>query len=983
MKIEIFLFVSCISLLAQAVLSPSPQAGVTNDPLVVYQWGLQSNGQKVRRDKTDITHWDLEPSPYADIQADPVALTLKMKKDIVVAVLDSGIDYRHPDLLENLKFNLSECQQGEIPFQPKADKDQNGFPGDCLGWNFTAPPGDSNQNNPDDDLGHGTHVSGIIAAGVNNRLGVSGVSGHIRILPLKVTSAADNSASLSTLESARMLTDRVEAALKYANLMKADVINISLGWPAAADRATLRALVKQMARNGTTFVVAAGNNNNTSLNFPCSYPEVICVGAHGIDGATTEFSNFGGAVDLSAPGEEIVSTYPTSLDSTRLSLRGYQSLDGTSQATPFVSAAVAVLKGIMPSISELEIKARLFKTAKPLSKNSYEGSQKFLQFGGVRVQDALNLLDCNFVAPVFKNLSQLNFSQGHSEISFRVDVQNYAAQAAEALIKIESMSPQLKLKNSDFRTLKFQPGQLLQIPILGDLVSEDRDKEVKIKVTVKTSDEDAREYFQNLTLTRNLKWDPKLRKLPIQLLAGSQAPQAVLSITDKLGLDENPSYFWTESLPNQEIKVHFLETTDGAYTEISRPLPSSQRLLNLLKLQAGSLQGYWVGTLGKSRDGKALAFHYTYLDKKNQNSSMDVQYLPAEFVLDKDAVDSLQFLTKAVGGLEVVMPVLTTSSLIPAMDLNPDKTVYETNESRRRVMYLEPIAASGGLSYQARNFDNFEFRSRLRRELRLTFQEDLNLVGILPRPRGESGVVRILYGYGSEALQKYVVIESNSEQLMRHEFSVRPASFSSTFLSYGVMAPVTDLTGYPIPSSAASFAAFLTPTQAQNMILAPNGLKQEAQMTTQSARPSDLLISYLQTYSKATSFYSFLQSKSELIVHQQGLAGVSRIQQVPIHRATWQGINATETMAPVQIKANNSWSPAIFVDATSMYTDSVYFWTLNGEDDLLSPARLSLQVPSGCRPLAPQSFRILGGATAQVFYCVEDSGPSLKILELN
>ena len=982
MKWKIILIVSLLSRTSPAVITPTHEAGITNDSLVNYQWGLRSHGQSVRRDKTDITHWDLVASTFADIQADPRGLTLQMKKEITVAVLDSGIDYRHPDLRGSLSYNFPECQSGQIPFQPKEDRDHNGFPGDCLGWNFTANPGDSNQNNPEDDLGHGTHVSGIIAAGVNNQIGVSGVSGHIRILPLKVSSAADNSQALSTVESSRRLTSRVEAALKYARMMKVDVINISLGWPAAADSSSLRDLVKEMANSGITFVVAAGNNNNTSLNFPCSYPEVICVGAHGIDGAAAEFSNFGGAVDVSAPGEEIVSTYPTSMDSTRLSLRGYQSLDGTSQATPFVSAAVAVLKGILPGLSELEIKARLYKTAQPLSKSLHRSLQKFVQFGGIRLQDALNLKDLSLVAPVFKNLSQLNFSMDNPEINFAVDMQNYEAHPAVAFVKIESLSPQLKLRNCDFKKYEFQPNQFIQIPVKADLSSADQDNEVKIKVTIKNAQGEAREYFQNLSLTRVLNSDPKLMKLPIQLLPGTQTPEALLSITDKLALDNNPSYFWTESVSPRELKVHFLEYRNGDYSEVSRTLPSALRLLNLMKVRTGSLDGYWVGTLGPSRDAKALAFHYTYLSKEIQTSGLDVQYLPAEFVLDKEAVESLQFLTKTVGKNEVLMPVMTTSSKIPELDLNPDKTTFETNESRRRVMYLEPLVEPGGLSYRTRNFDNFQFRSELRRQLNLSFQEDLNLVGILPRPRGDSGSVRILFGFGSQALQKYVVVEATCEQLLKHQFTLSPANFSSSFLSYGVMAPVTDLTGDPTPLSAASFAAFLTPTLAQNMILTQGGLRLEAQLTTQSSTPSDLLVSYLQTYSKASTFYSFLQSKSNLIVHQQSLSGESRIQQAPIHRATWQGINATETMGPVQIRDEGQWRPALFVDATSMYSDSVYYWTLNRDDDLLAPARFSLQVPMGCHPLSPQTFANLQGAMAQVFYCLDNSGPSLKILEL-
>ncbi len=168
--------------------------------------------------------------------------------------------------------------------------------------------------------------------------------------------------------SERVWSDMVGRGLIYAMRSGAKVINFSLGWPQADDTDFMRKVMEEAQARGVIIVAAAGNDSTRALLRPCVYPNVICVGAAGPDGAMAHFSNYGSGVDIVAPGLNILSTYPMSKRPIRFrSTLGYEYLSGTSQATPFVTAAVAEMmaRGIPAS----EIHARLILGSRPLQSN--------------------------------------------------------------------------------------------------------------------------------------------------------------------------------------------------------------------------------------------------------------------------------------------------------------------------------------------------------------------------------------------------------------------------------------------------------------------------------------------------------------------------------------------------------------------------------------------------------------------------------------
>ena len=233
---------------------------------------------------------------------------IKASWSVIVAVIDTGVDYNHPDLIGSVdRIN---------------------------GYNFVA-----GNTNTMDDNGHGTHVSGIISAMTNNAAGVAGVSWGARILPIKVLDATGSGSTVF-----------ISSGIPYAVSKGAKIINMSLGGEDLS--LAERFAVDDAYSKGVIIVAASGNGGSDGIGdplvaFPAALDDVIAVGASGKDNKIAEFSNYGSEIDVVAPGIDIWSTVTmTNLGSPIDFLwdsSGYASSDGTSMATPFVSGVVALI----------------------------------------------------------------------------------------------------------------------------------------------------------------------------------------------------------------------------------------------------------------------------------------------------------------------------------------------------------------------------------------------------------------------------------------------------------------------------------------------------------------------------------------------------------------------------------------------------------------------------------------------------------------
>ena len=306
-----------------------------DDPWFPDLWGLQNRGQWVN---------GVAGLPGAD--ADVVAAWEMVVggADPLVAVVDTGIAFDHPDLAGAIATNPGETGAGRET--NGVDDDGNGFVDDWRGWDFA-----DGDNAPEDGDGHGTLVAGTIAARVGNGAGVAGVSGGARVLPLRVVGAGG-------------ATDAdIAAAFTYAARRGADVVNASLGGPGASP--VIDAAIA--AAPGTLFVFPSGNaakDNDVAPDYPCATdePNAICVAATDQRDLPAGFSSWGRtSVDLAAPGVNMLST--------GLNAEGgpdYRLAAGTSISAPYVAGAAALMLRADATLTASELRDALLLGAEPL-----------------------------------------------------------------------------------------------------------------------------------------------------------------------------------------------------------------------------------------------------------------------------------------------------------------------------------------------------------------------------------------------------------------------------------------------------------------------------------------------------------------------------------------------------------------------------------------------------------------------------------------
>jgi thermitase len=305
-------------------------------------------------------------------------------QNVVVADIDTGLQYNHPDLAANAWTNQGEINGNSI------DDDGNGFVDDYYGYDFFY-----NDSNPFDDAGgHGTHTAGTIGAVGNNGVGVVGVNWNVKIMAIKIYSPNGGDSTSAMLVN----------AYNYVRMMKNRGVNIRVtnnsyggcGEACGYDQATKDAL-DAMGNAGILNVFAAGNdsrNIETTPSYPASYtsPSVLAVAASTSTDARSGFSNFGSiSVDLAAPGSGILSTYTNA--------SGYATLSGTSMATPHVTGAAALLSAYNQNLSPASLKATLMNTVDVLPQ--WNGVVK--TGGRLNVDRALrNQTVCNFILSAYE-----------------------------------------------------------------------------------------------------------------------------------------------------------------------------------------------------------------------------------------------------------------------------------------------------------------------------------------------------------------------------------------------------------------------------------------------------------------------------------------------------------------------------------------------------------------------------------------------------
>lgn len=297
-------------------------------------WGMINTGQTVEGDQGTIVG-----KAGVDIDAQRAWQVETGSHDVVVAVIDTGVNYNNPELAPNIYTNEAEANG-----KAGVDDDSNGFVDDIHGYDFAEKDGD-----PMDGYGHGTHVSGTIGAAADGQ-GIVGVAWHVRIMPVRFL-GADGSGTLADAVS----------AIDYATKMKVNIMSNS--WGGGGFSQALLDSINHAKDAGILFVAAAGNSSNdndASPEYPAGYQadNIIAVAAVDPTGALADFSNYGKtSVQVAAPGVDVLS----------YTMNGLESWSGTSMATPHVTGIATLLLSQDMTQSYQTIKQRILSSARPMS----------------------------------------------------------------------------------------------------------------------------------------------------------------------------------------------------------------------------------------------------------------------------------------------------------------------------------------------------------------------------------------------------------------------------------------------------------------------------------------------------------------------------------------------------------------------------------------------------------------------------------------
>lgn len=305
-----------------------------NDPSFGLLWGLHNTGQTVNNDPG---------VAGADINALEAWSLTTGSPNHVIAVIDSGFNYNHPDLAANAWVNPGEIAGNLV------DDDGNGYVDDIRGWDFY-----SNDADPMDDNGHGTHCAGTIGGVGSNGVGVTGVNWQCKIVGLKFLGSGGSGSTTGAVSAVNYLVGK---GIKVSNN----------SWGGGGFSQTLYDAINASRGIGHVFCAAAGNNN-TNTDGTTYYPQgyaldnIISVAASDNNDQRASFSNYGASsVDLAAPGVNIYSSYSNTPTGT-----GYAYLNGTSMATPHVTGVVALVQALHSDWTYTQVRSRILNTVRPV-----------------------------------------------------------------------------------------------------------------------------------------------------------------------------------------------------------------------------------------------------------------------------------------------------------------------------------------------------------------------------------------------------------------------------------------------------------------------------------------------------------------------------------------------------------------------------------------------------------------------------------------
>lgn len=969
---------------------------IVNDLLYPKQWGLINDGQIVSEQRVNGGSEKTLGQNGVDINwgAHIDQIENMLIKTPIVAVVDMGIDLEHEDLAHAIYKNDIECDGGALQAMPdngvRQDRDRNGFPGDCMGWNFAASE-PLYEASAQDDKGHGTHVSGIIAAKRNNQKGIAGVSDKIKILPLRVVGRVDE--DLDERNKLRYIAPsrRIAKAIYYALYRGVDVINLSLAWPKSMDTLFLRRAFDEARKRNVLVVAAAGNNNTQANVYPCAYNSVVCVGSVNNDGKVSLFSNHGGEVDLLAPGNQIVSTIPEAFAPLKLNVQGYDIMSGTSQSAPYVSAIGALLKSIVMykkddgklyQVPNDEIKRRLFDSASEVKE-----PEKSLH-GIVNLDAALRLGDAPSIKPVFKGITELVFNGQTGTLQIPLILKNYGKEKSSIKVKVISHNSAVDIDGAEIEVDLLRRQESKRLNFNASILDLNGHSKLEYKVVI-----NGKSYLHQVQLSRRLDLTQGNvipvkfldKKLPLitfrkeyqdsKVWSEMDIPQELRKLWKKINGKERATKLTLQTMEmlrksNQDSDYYLVfqdrENEKKHTVSIFHHLGDSVVELPKKLVFEDTIQVLTISMMDYNYDGKLdyeiktikhapLPGVYSRVEIVRHYFNRDLTPLFAgsstlSYFQTNDSIKvtvQTQKFTRGQlpSGEKIALPVFVTAGKLSEEDQIFDPFQSKDNSYIRRIYYLQPTLEDKSLVLKPRTFMNLNFVSEVRENFKSLIgpgisEKDtgIELVSLLTQSPEEFkyGIVKgiVSYGLGFERYNIEVSIKGDQYRL-RHLKNVEMRLVGNAHHIHSNLDQVKDEN---------AFVGFET-NSGVNITNVDQG--QERADFYRLNTPYDRLVSFIHSYTFEGNKYSLFETIDDilLVVHNRDQVLESRLN---IAKYSYlPGVHMSALFYPLTTQYLNKTTPGIYVDPTTISGNRIYTMTIKDEK-LIAPLNLSQNLPQVC-----------------------------------
>lgn len=913
-----------------------------SNPLFEKQWYLKNIGQFDFYRTEELVLQKQAGIPGVDINW---VKKTSSTQETIVAVIDSGIDLDHPDLV------------GRI----------------LKGKNFLHP-----EDSVQDDTGHGTHVAGLIAANDNNIgiIGVSGENNKIKIMPLKVLSQSTKSFSYNK----KLITEYFAEAINYAIDNKADVINMSVGFPILVLNEKFINAIKRASTNNIPVIVAAGNNNKNIPVFPCSFNEVICVGAINNIGEIATFSNYGNRVDLLAPGRNMVSTFPINMDSELLRLKGYEIKRGTSQAAPLVTGIAAIIKNQFPSISLKNLKARLYATAKSINNDT-----KSSLFGLVNMNKALKYKKKNIFYPETKDIDQVIVDNKELSTDLIIPIRKLDGTAKSVKVDLVKNENVLFSKTSFALTFDADNKSLLRVNLKVTNPSLDHLIPIEFKITAPGFSK---------TFTINLRTSMAVKALeqiniplenvkPLHIARFKGRKTSFLNYVFSADAPlKNPEYFYIDrdTTKRDIVDIVHLGVKDKKVKKSIISLPKTRKIIAILKgdYNLDKQQDYIV--LAREIDQRKTYFYLYYYNKDFKplwdNSIFKLDPNSSYFALGNSSLlefdkgkpnfSFIKYKHPKLG--EIMLPLISKQGLLPEVDNSKDIFDYEPIGIKLRNYVLIPNVDTGLL--EQRVLFSVARRNTIEDKLKLAPLENLRFEGFFKESPLNDGVTNSLISYGYGLEREYQILRFNSfdhyelislPHLPRNLVLAANSVFSSSAISKN--------------ENKTIFFSLYEGSKARVTYLSTSGAYQSQELDTDKF--NDPFMGFIGSQFQDDHNVSWLESRYNVYAFSK-----NQTLQIPINReSSFPGVEFSETMETIVIDNNDRLEMGIFVNSVLLYGDQLYAIALN-KNELARPLSLTVQIPDNCAYMKPSFY---GGnhSSNYVFVCLnKNEKPFLKIVPL-